>query len=117
MALILSVTEPKVCPGARTGTCARSRGGSGRVVAIGRGLLELLELGVRVAQPGQVARARPGVELGQQGVVPRVVLGLPHVAGRVVEVAEDDRPGRAGPLAGRLDLVAGDRAAALDLRL
>ena len=60
-----------------------------------------LELGVRVAQPRQVRRPRPGVQLGQQAVVARRrPCSCATWLLAVVEVAEDDRP-RSGRPPGR----------------
>ena len=102
-----------MCPGPRTGVRPPTwrRPTQDRCDAIAR---DRLDLGVGVTQLGQIGRARPGVQLGQQAVVARAGLGLGHRALVVVEVAEDDRPGRAGRLAGGHDLVAAD-GAILDL--
>ena len=86
-------------------------GSRGRLIA-----RALLDLGVGIAQLRQVRRARPGVQLGQQAVVARAGLGLADVGVAVVQVAEDDRAGRAGRLAGGLHLVAADPLLAPDLR-
>src|SRR5262245_5020763 len=95
--LILSVTEANVCPGARTGNASVP----GRSVVSDAIVRLRLDLGVRVAQPGHVGRARAGVQFGEHAEVPRVGLEPGHPAVGVVDVAEDDRAGRAGGLAGR----------------
>ena len=80
IALILSVTEPNVCPAPSTGAGWSSAApGPRRSDAIVR---LRLELGVRVPQLGQVGRPRPGVQLGEHAVVPRVGLQLRDLARR-----------------------------------
>ncbi len=58
------------------------------------------QLRVRVAELREVGRARLGVELGEQRVVARLLRQLRDLALGIVEVAEDDRVGGAGLLAG-----------------
>src|SRR6266536_587873 len=98
MALILSVTEPRVWPGSITGGMSRSMkpGCAGRVSTC-MALLHL-ERRIRIAQRRQVGRPRAGVQLAQQRIVPLLRLQPRHLAVRVVDVAEDDRAGRAGRL-------------------
>src|SRR6202142_1235845 len=62
---------------------------------------------VRVAQPCQVRRPRPGVQVAEQGVVLLPRLGLRHLGPRVGDVAEHDRLRRAGLLAGGPDRAIG----------
>jgi hypothetical protein len=66
---------------------------------------------MRVAHPREVGGARHGVELLEQGVVEHRALGLADAARLVGQVAEHDRLGRAGALAGRDDLAVADAAA------
>src|ERR1039457_5041571 len=62
------------------------------------------QLGIGVAQFGQVGRARPRVELAQQGVVEWGGLGLVDLAAWIIEIAKNDGPGRAYRLACRGDV-------------
>ena len=55
-------------------------------------------LGLRSCR--QVRRARPRVQLGQQGVIQRLGLHRGDLALRIVHIAEDDRLGRTRLLAG-----------------
>src|SRR5581483_4109440 len=90
--------------------------GAGSIAAISA----LGDRRVAVGQPRRIGRARPGVELFEQRVVERAGLAPAYLAVRVVKVAEDDRFGRAGLLAGGPDLAVGDRAVVAvggDLRL
>src|SRR5262249_20937199 len=106
IALILSVTDANVCPGASTACPSSSPGrsrGSDAMVRL------RLDLGVRVPQPRQVRRARAGVQLSQNPVVPRIGLELGDLALGVIDVAEDDRAGRAGRLAGGDNFAVEDR--------
>ena len=95
-----------MCSGPRIGAVARVYADSGSVGVIARACLDL---GVGIAQLGQIRRARPGVELGQESVVARARLGLVDRAAGIVQVAEHDRPGRTGRLTGRHHLVAPHR--------
>ena len=74
---------------------------------------------VEVAQLGLVGRARTGVEVGQGAVGTGRGLGLGNAGLRVGDVAELDRAGRAGLLAGDLDDAVADvdvgRVAGADL--
>src|SRR5215510_10978629 len=79
-------------------------------------LLRRRQLGIRVAQFCQIRRARSGVQLGQQTIVQWVTLEPGDPAVRVVEIAEDDCPGRARRLAGGDHIAVAD-AAILLLRL
>src|SRR5262249_20208312 len=117
MALILSVIERKLWPaGAYFSSPAGGRGAggspAGRLASVAMSLR--LQVGVGVAQGRQVRRARLGVQVGQQPVVERRVLPRPDLAQRppppavLVDVAEDDRLGRAGGLAGGQDVAVGD---------
>ena len=75
--------------------------------------------GIRVAKCGQVRRARPRVQLGQQTVIERLGLHLGHAAIRIVHIAKHDRIRRARGLAGRDDIAVLNRFAAdfgIDLR-
>src|SRR5262249_22297299 len=122
-ALILSVTVANVCPGASTKWAWSSPGswpspgtwppaaGGGSDAMVGRlpGRFGVgVECGVGVPQPRQVARPGLGVQLGEHPVVAGAALQHGHGAAGVGDVAEGDRPGRAGRLAGRLHGVAGD---------
>ena len=64
----------------------------------------LAQLRIQVPHRRQIRRPRPRVQLGQQRVVALLGLQLRDAAVRIVQVAEDDRLGRAGLLAGGLDL-------------
>src|SRR6185436_4141538 len=120
--LILSVTVPGVCPGATTagrwgfwppaapcGVSSVAMLGSLCRSVSGRFGWRRRDRGIDVAQLGQVAGARPGVQLLEQAVVERVGLPLRDLPVALVDVAEGDRLGRAGLLAGGLDAVGRDR--------
>src|SRR5262249_61216958 len=68
-----------------------------------------LDRRVRVRERGEVRRARPRAELGEEAVRPLVRASLRDPALRVLDVAEDYRLRRAGLLAGRDDLAVADR--------
>src|SRR5919107_819962 len=75
-----------------------------RVVSLHESSLSLPFLAAReglvgVAHGGQVARARPRVQVGEQVVAALLRVQLRHAARGVIQVAEDDRLGRAGRLA------------------
>ena len=72
-----------------------------------------LDLRIRIAQGRQIRGARPRVEVGQQCVIPFIGFQLGHAAVLVVDIAEDDRLGRASGLAGGLDLAIADLAVLL----
>src|SRR5437763_1237130 len=127
--LILSVTEPKVCPGSMTAgvTCMRvsSYGSSNlsmKLYAFSSRLpLRLLLTArckrvVRIANRGEVGRPGPRVEVGEESVVALLRLKACDAARRVVQVAEDYGLGRARLLARGLYLAVSDFVAAL-LRL
>src|SRR6516165_856286 len=111
MALILSVTDVNVCPGARTGRAA-----SWVVMGSAGSILRLLDRGVGVAQARQISGARPGVQVPQQSVLSRLCLELGHLGVGIVDVTEHDRLRRARLLAGSHDLAVPDDAI-LSLRL
>src|SRR3984885_11191146 len=79
IALILSVTEAKSCPGPRIGAFANSAAAS---LSLGLSAMchstldcrRLFDLRVRVAQLGEVRRSRPSVQFFEQFVIP--VLGF-----------------------------------------
>src|SRR5512139_2762471 len=97
MLAILSVTLAKVWPGPMIGCSA----GAARPVLATPGLRDL---GVRVADVREVRRAGAGLELRQQAVAAGARPELCHPARPVVQVAEHDRAGGAGRLAGGDDL-------------
>src|SRR5512145_2046521 len=82
MLAILSVTVAKVWPGPITGCTTRSGLAMLRSFTTRAG-----ELGVRVPDRRQVARARPRLELGEEAVVPLARLQPEDAAFRVVDVA------------------------------
>src|SRR5690606_450639 len=112
-AATMSVTCEKVLPPSTSG--ARNSGFSGSsmtgIVVIGSA-----QLRVRVADLREVGRARLGVELGEHAVVQHARLQPRDDRVPVEDVAEGDRLGRAGLLAGGLDLAVTD-APAVELRL
>src|SRR5713226_2549771 len=63
-------------------------------------LLSSFDLRIRVSNHRKICRPRPCVELRQQGVMRRLFLQLGHLAVRIVHIAEHNRLGRAGLLAG-----------------
>jgi hypothetical protein len=65
---------------------------------------------IRVAHLGQIGRPGPGVQLVEKRVVARVGLRLRDPARRVANIAKLDGRGRAGLLAGRLDIAVTERA-------
>src|SRR5690606_33679853 len=87
---------------------------AGRVVlefvflAAERELRVVGHLGIRIAQLAEVAGARANVEVAEQGVVVLAGLGLGDGALGILDVAEDDRLGRAGLFTGNLDGAVGD---------
>src|SRR5205823_2260600 len=94
-ALILSVTEPKVCPGSMTAGVTWMRvssyGSSYLSIKILRlPLLARRERLVRVAHGGEVAGARPRVQVAEQVVAPLLGVELGDLASGVVQIAEDD---------------------------
>src|SRR5215218_10423230 len=112
--LILSVTVPKVWPGAITGGVPLpATAGRGSSIGCSESATLFTDLRVDVPDRGQIGRPRAGVQLAEQRVVPLPGLQLRHAAARIVEVAEDDRVGRTGLLARGLDLAIGDAALAL----
>src|SRR5581483_3882265 len=103
--LILSVTDPKVWPGAITGgTPVPTTAWFGSSIRARESATVVPQLRVDVAHRGQILRARARVEIGEHRVRARLGLQARHAAGRIVQIAEDDRLGRARLLAGRLDL-------------
>src|ERR1043166_4048463 len=94
--LILSVTEPKVCPGSMTAGGVWMRGSSYGLsyvcIKTFRPSLPLArrERLVRVAHGGEVAGARPRVQVAEQVVAPLLRVQARDLTVRVVEVAEDD---------------------------
>src|SRR5437868_463146 len=94
-ALILSVTESKVCPGSMTAGVVWMRvssyGSSYLSINVLRlPLLARRERLVRVAHRGEVARARARVQVGQKVVAALLRVEPGDLTVRVVEVAEDD---------------------------
>ena len=75
-----------------------------------------LEIGIRVAHLGQIGRPGLGVQLLEERVVARIGLRLHDPARWVPKIAELDCRGRAGLLAGRLD-VAVTKLAPRELRI
>ena len=105
------MTEPNVWPGAITGGCA----GAGdrrcdRRMASMSDIALVTQLRVDVPDRREIRRPRPRVQLAEQRVVALLGLQLRDAARRIVQVAEDDRVGRAGLLARGLDLAVADRA-------
>src|SRR5260221_1503437 len=93
MELILSVTVPKVWPGAMIAgvpapTIAWS-GSSGSPVRA-KSVTLAAQFGVDVADGREIRRPRPRVQLPQERIIPHAGFQLRHAAARVVEVAEDD---------------------------
>src|SRR5271166_3185291 len=70
----------------------------------GRGLAEL---GIGIAHLGEIGRARPRVEFGEQGIVERRGLDPADPARGIVDVAKENRAARASRLAGGHDLAVG----------
>ena len=103
VAAILSVTVAGVWPGAMSG------GRSSRA-DISPLVLLSCRAGVRVRQLREIRRPRPGVQLLEERVIERLLLQGRDLRGRVVDVAEDERLGRADLLAGRPDLAVPERA-------
>src|ERR671927_280542 len=94
-ALILSVTEPKVCPGSMTAGVVWMRvssyGSSYLSIKVLRlPLLARRQRLVRVAHGRQIPSARPRVQVAEQVVAPLLFVKFRDLAVRVVEVAEDD---------------------------
>src|ERR1700690_4422246 len=108
MELILSVTVANVYPGSMTGARLFATSTSFRLSAIFslpgfRPVLRLsFQFRVGVANLSQIGGARPGIQVGQQPVIEIQRLELRHPAVGIVDVAKDNRIGRAGLLAGRL---------------
>ena len=75
-----------------------------------------LEVRIRVAHLGQIGRPGLGVQLLEERVVARIGLRLHDPARLVPKISELDRRGRAGLLAGRLD-VAVTKLASGELRI
>src|SRR5262249_24315498 len=111
MALIASVTETNVCPGAITGGPPLW----GRADGVGSDVMSG-QLGVRVSERRQIRGSRPRVQLGQQAVTERLGFPARDLAVRVVHVAKNNRLGRTGGLASREDVAVAD-GALLDLGL
>src|SRR5262249_24156619 len=68
---------------------------------------------IRVAERGQIRRARPRAELAEQRVVQRTLLETAYRARRIVEVAEHDRLGGTGRRARGHHLTVADPSALL----
>src|SRR5262245_17443632 len=102
-----SVTVRRFCwpPMSGAGSNPSAPAFTGVSVATSHSLRHLV---VGVPHGGQVARARHGVQLGQQPVVGRLRLPAVHHAVVVAEVAEGDRLVRAGGLAGGEDVAVAD---------
>ena len=108
IALILSVTDANVCPGASTGEPRRAEvvGHCVRFVSAESSGHRLVHVrarpraGIRIAESRQVRRSRLRAEFADDAVVARVGLQLGDAAVGVVDVAEDDRL-RSGTPAGR----------------
>src|SRR5262249_48344358 len=102
------VTEANVYPGPITtgpsGGVATSFGAASGCMS------RRLDVGVGVPQPGQVGGPGPGVQVGEQAVIQGLALPRDDPAVGVVEVAEDDRRGGTGCLAGGQDLAVADPA-------
>src|ERR1019366_2028921 len=125
MPAIFCVTDLKLWPGAMTAyspvreSIIGSSTGSTLESSMGDLVAILCELRIWVDDAGRVRRARPEVQVRQHLVVALFRLVLRHGAVRIVDVAEGDRRGRAGLLAGGDNLAIADRAillVRLDLR-
>ena len=79
----------------------------GQDMTVPRADVDAREGGARVPQAGEVRQARLHGQLFEDGVVARARLAARDGAGGVSEVAEHDRVGRAGLLAGRDHLAVG----------
>src|SRR3954462_3075455 len=95
---ILSVIELNVCPGSISGAGAYAAGFGLIMAGLGSGSWRDLRVGV--ANLGQVGRSRPRVQIFEQPVIALELLHLRDARFRIVEIAEDDRVGRAGRGAG-----------------
>src|SRR5439155_10092187 len=96
MALILSVTDAKVCPRpASTGTRLATGSGAGASADISG------HLRVGVLDLREVSRARPRVQFGEQRVFVWFRFPQPHLALPVIQITEEDRLRRARLLTGR----------------
>ena len=113
IALILSVTEPNVWPGAMTGGASASATAAMRIHRVSCPS----RLGHVARAPGSGCAAPPDTSCAAACSARRAArscaarpCSLRHAAVRIVQVAEDDRVGRAGLLAGGHDLAVADRA-------
>src|SRR5215469_6817123 len=97
MALIFSVTVPKVWPGPITGVRSISVGDlyCSDIRVFGDQLLAS-QLRIRIFYFCQVGGARPGVQFPEQAVISGLRLPPGNGAVGIVNVAENDRVGRAG---------------------
>src|SRR5687768_3562327 len=107
MALILSVTEPKVCPSPRRGEGSAG----GECAGVGCGLsmsaasLQRNQVQIGIAKRCQVSGARSGVQVSQETIAIWLILELGNPAlalaflSRPIQVAKDDGSCWAGGLA------------------
>src|ERR1700689_3668560 len=115
IALILSVTEAKSCPGPRIGAFANSSAASLSLglSAMSHSALDpwcLFDLRTRVAQLRQICRSGPRVQVFQKFVIAVVRFKFGHAAIRIVDVSKDDCLRRARLLAGGDNFAVPDRS-------
>src|SRR5262245_14279672 len=105
IALILSVTEPNVCPGAISGGVPLpTMDASGSPMSMERSAIASTDLRVHVTYRREVGRPGARVERAEQRVLARFRLQPGHAAPGIVQVAEDDGIGRTALLARGLDV-------------
>src|SRR5581483_5326608 len=73
---------------------------------------DILQAGTGVGHAREIRRARPRIELAQQGVIERRTFGSADLARRIGEIPEADRARRARGLASRHDVAVGQRPSA-----
>ncbi len=77
--------------------------GTMRIVMSLEQLMRKLQARVRIANAGQVERARFDVQLAEHGICSNIVLQLGNLGAGVLQIAEHDGLCRAGGLASRLN--------------
>src|SRR5262249_39719091 len=127
MAVILSVTEAKLCPGSMTGafstdTSLSTRFSSWtstgvidplRLFHLEHGAMVVRNLGIRIDHRRQIGGARTRIQLRHQPVVALRTLPLHHPALRIIDIAECDGIGRARLLTSGHQFIADARLAGL----
>src|ERR1044071_1898151 len=101
MLAILSVTDPKVCPGPITAGGVMVKSDDEISVESSCIILRLLQFGIGILDRRKISGSRFSVQLSKQIVIALLFLQLRNAACRVVFIAEYNRFGRASSRARR----------------